>query len=212
MIFKHSRLSPLLFENTDLITVVNRFGITLGVGDYTIEELCCECGANADYLTAILNIYLGHTDTDRIDLSGFDPGLTVDYLRRTNNYYANAQLPNIERHLNSLVNRSSEDDNLGLLRKFFINAKDNLLKRIYHDEHTLFPTLLESGTAVITYDHDADFQISDQFADLANFFIRHLKGVYDNNLCRAVVSAILTLSKDLTQNNTLRRSLFSAAG
>lgn len=212
MIFKHSHLSPLLFENPDLITVVNRFGISLGVGDYTIEELCRDCGANADYVTAILNIYLGLTDTECSDIADFDPTLTVDYLRRTNNYYVKAQLPNIERHLNSLVNHSSEVDNLALLRKFFFDAKENLLRRIDHDETTLFPDLLEASPDAISYDHDVDLQIADQFADLANFFIRHLKGVYDNNLCRAVVSAILTLSKDLTQNNALRRSLFSAAG
>ena len=52
----HSRLSTLLFENPELITVVNRFGITLGVGDKSIESLCRRNGADPEFGVAIINV------------------------------------------------------------------------------------------------------------------------------------------------------------
>ena len=35
-------------------------------------------------------------------------------------------------------------------------------------------------------------------------FVIHLKGEYDVNLCHAVLVAIMTLQKDIKQNNRIR--------
>lgn len=203
----HSRLSTLLFENPELITVVNRFGITLGVGDKSIETLCHRNGADPEFVVAIINVSLGHSDSTTSNLKEFAPALIVDYLRKTNSYYATAMLPNIERHLKSLVNHSEKRDNLDLLKQFFHEAQEQLQRRIRQDEDVFFPALLEAGDNEERYPRDRqemDMQIADKFADLANFFIVHLKGKYDHNLCRGVVTAIVTLSKDIARNNELR--------
>lgn len=207
-ISSHSRLSDILYEYPQLISVVNRFGINLGVGDKTISQLCKGVSVDENFVTAIINISIGQGNPIGESFRTYAPGLLVDYLRQTNAYYEKAMLPNIERHLNSLVNMSETGDNLDLLRKFFFEAKEELIARIKRDEKGFFPKLLSaSSQEEIVYpleERDKDALLADKFSDLANFFIVHLKGKYDHNLCVAVVSSIITLSKDLSHNNELR--------
>lgn len=46
--------------------------------------------------------------------------------------------------------------------------------------------------------------IEEKLNDLINMFVIHLKGEYDVNLCHAVLVAIMTLQKDIKQNNRIR--------
>ena len=55
---KNVVLSDLLTEHSELIPVVNRFGIQLGVGAKTIEKICYENDLNTDFILTILNVYL----------------------------------------------------------------------------------------------------------------------------------------------------------
>ena len=54
---------------------------------------------------------------------------------------------------------------------------------------------------MLTEDND---NIEDKLNDLINMFVIHLKGEYDVNLCHAVLVAIMTLQKDIKQNNRIK--------
>ena len=66
---------------------------------------------------------------------------TIDYLSKTSVYYLRVQLPNIERHFDSLISRSGTDNNLGLLRHFFTDMRHELVECVNYDERLLFPAL-----------------------------------------------------------------------
>ena len=38
-------------------------------------------------------------------------------------------------------------------------------------------------------------------------FVVHLKGDYNSNLCQAVLTALLSIKKDITQNNRIRNRI-----
>ena len=46
--------------------------------------------------------------------------------------------------------------------------------------------------------------LEDKIKDLISFFVIHLKGDFDKNLCVAVISAIFILEKDIRQTNRIR--------
>ena len=46
--------------------------------------------------------------------------------------------------------------------------------------------------------------MEEKIDDLLSFFVMHLKGEYEPNLCVAVVTAIFALRKDIRQNNRIR--------
>lgn len=211
-----SKLSDIILKEPSLITVINRFDIFLGVGDKNIKEICIENSLDADFFLTILNTYINNEYFPEKILKSFDVKKIVDYLIKTNLYYQHFQIPNIERHFNSLISRSdSDNNNLSLLRKFFLEMKQELLTRIENDTTEWFPKVLELNEnskvnngegEEITLSHTNSEQhpIEDKLNDLKSFFIIHLKGNYDHNLCYAVIAAIYTLEKDIKQNNRIR--------
>lgn len=58
---------------------------------------------------------------------------------------------------------------------------------------------VSSESAVAGY-----MEVEEKLHDLLYFFVEHLRGNYDANLCTAVVSAVFSLERDLCQNNRIR--------
>lgn len=208
-----TKLCDIIFYDSNVITVINRFGITLGVGDKTIKEICVTYNLDESFFLTIINTFVNDEYFPEKILKSFSIKKIVDYLSITNAYYEQFQLPNIERHFNSLIARSdAENSNLPLLKRFFLEMKQELLQRIEYDRTQWLPELLKldfptQDTEEIRLRHNVDqtlHPIEDKLNDLKSFFIVHLKGKYDINLCHAVIAAIITLEKDIKQNNRIR--------
>ena len=133
---------PILSEPT-LIPVINRFGIYLGTGDKRIRTVCDEKEMDCNFFLTIINTFINEEYFPEKRLQSFCATQIVDYLTKTNFYYQKFQLPNIERHLNSLIEkRDTDNNNLELIRKFFTEFKKELLTRIEHDHTTWFPEIM----------------------------------------------------------------------
>lgn len=210
----NSKLCDIIFYDSSVISVINRFGINLGVGDYTVAEICRSHNLDENFLIVIINTFLNEKYFPERLLKTYSITKIVNYLEKTNSYYEQFQLPNIERHFNLLIMKSNADDgNLDLLKRFFDEMKNELLLRINFDRQEWFPQLLQLGNTTLDEDIELDnipesaHPIEDKLNDLKSFFIIHLKGKYDVNLCQAVVSSIIALEKDLKQNNRIRERI-----
>ncbi len=211
---RDSKLSDVILYDPSVIQVVNRFGIFLGVGDSTIRSICEEYGIDEPLFLSIVNTYLNRNYfpegiAGRVNLRGL-----LDYLEKTDYYYSRILLPNVERHFTLLISKSvasEEPSNLQLLQRFFMEVKSELLDVIDNDLRNWFPALRGEGDKTIRnkgsevgrkpYDN---YVLEEKISDLINFFVIHLRGKYDHNLCVAVVSALVTLEKDIQQNNRIR--------
>ncbi len=193
MIYKeNSKLSDPIFRDPSIVAVMGRFGIFPGVGDLTIGETCDLRGINTEFFLAVINTYLNpdyfpELSPDRDNLSR-----VLSYLQKTDAYYKRVQIPNIDRHFNLLLNSSNltpnSNGNLDLLNKFYQEVKAEI--------ESLSPTSPRSLT------------LEDKIRDLLSFFVVHLKGDYDRNLCLAVLSAIFVLEKDIMQTNRIRERIY----
>lgn len=124
---KNVVLSELLTEHSELIPVVNRFGIKLGVGEKTIGKICLENDLNINFILAILNVYLDEEYDPDEDLDTFDVSLIVDYLKRTVENYMQVLVPNIEKHFTPFIAMNDgENKELKLLHKMFYQFKSGL--------------------------------------------------------------------------------------
>ena len=183
---KNAVLSELLTEHSELIPVVNRFGIKLGVGEKTIEKICLENDLNIDFILAILNVYLDEEYNPEKDLDAFDVSLIVDYLKRTVENYMQASVPNLEKHFTPFIAMSGgENEELKLLHKIFYQFKSEL------SEH------LQQGLEQLS-----DYP-NELLHDLKNIIIRHISGNFNQNLAYAVIFSITALEKELHIHNRL---------
>ena len=207
------QLSEVIEEHTSLIPVIHRFGIHLGLGDKTVEEICAKYNLNTDFFLTMLNTFLNDDYFPEKKIQGFHTSQIVDYLTKTNYYYQRHQLPNIERHLRSFLTMSDPDNNsLTLIVEIFNSFKDILLYRIKIDVEEWFPFCLSISKplkdAVFTLDknhyEETDDSIEALLTDFRRIMIKHLSGKYDENLCHAVIFAVSLLAKDIKQHNRIR--------
>jgi regulator of cell morphogenesis and NO signaling len=208
------QLSEVVEESPSLIPVIHRFGIHLGLGDESVQTICKKLNLDTDFFLAMINTFLNEDYFPEKKLQGFHTSQIVDYLIKTNHYYQRHQLPNIERHLRSLISESDPDNNsLTLIWKIFSSFKSELSSRIKKDEIEWFPYCLslsknlteENAFTLEKTDADETEDPSEALlADLKHIMIKHLSGEYDENLCHAVIFSVSTLSKDIKQHNRIR--------
>ena len=198
-----TRLSEIVLEEPSVIPVLNRFGITLGIGDLTLGEVSRDNALDPDFLVSIINTYTNDDYFPEKALKSVELSTIIDYLVKTQNYYTRFQIPNIERHFDALLHTSSDNSNLSLMRRFFDTVKKEILRSIRRDNDDLFPAIA-SGSTIDDIERFAALPIEEMLTDLKNMFVIHLTGRYDLNLCYAVIVAIITLENDIRKNNRIR--------
>ena len=204
-----TKLCEVIVDEPSVVPVINRFDIVLGVGDRTIKSICKEKGIDTSFFITILNAFIHESFFLENVTGAFNAGDVVDYLRKTNNSYLRNQLPNIERHFAALISRSDANNNLPLLFNFYREVKTEIERRIDSDNQW-FDAIIsaeqsnsEVSVAGNAVQAESD-SIEDKLSDLINMFVIHLRGDYDRNLCHAVLFAVISLEKDIRQNNRIR--------
>ena len=204
-----TKLCEVIVDEPSVVPVINRFDIVLGVGARTIKSICKEKGIDTSFFITILNAFIHESFFLENVTGAFNAGDVVDYLRKTNNSYLRNQLPNIERHFAALISRSDSNNNLPLLFNFYREVKTEIERRIDSDNQW-FDAIIsaeqsnsEVSVAGNAVQAESD-SIEDKLSDLINMFVIHLRGDYDRNLCHAVLFAVISLEKDIRQNNRIR--------
>lgn len=204
-----TKLCEVIVDEPSVVPVINRFDIVLGVGDRTIKSICKEKGIDTSFFITILNAFIHESFFLENVTGAFNAGDVVDYLRKTNNSHLRSQLPNIERHFAALISRSDSNNNLPLLFNFYREVKTEIERRIDSDNQW-FDAIIsaeqsnsEVSVAGNAIQAESD-SIEDKLSDLINMFVIHLRGDYDRNLCHAVLFAVISLEKDICQNNRIR--------
>lgn len=182
-------LSDLIGEHHFLVPVINRFGIKLGLGERTVGDICAQYGLNEDFFLTILNTYLNEDFFPEKKLQKFDVCLVADYLRKTDMYYTNASIPNLEKHLNAFISISDAGNKqLKLLNKLFAEFKAEFQSRLAH-----FDKCMEEG--------DSSYAV---LLDMKNILIKHISGNFNENLCYGVLFSVESLQEDLAKHNRIR--------
>lgn len=212
---KESKLNEPLKQDPSLIQVIGRFGISIGVGDATIREICYRHDLDAEFFLAVINTYLNSNYYPELISGPRHLETLLDYLRQTDSYYREVQLPNIDRHFQMLMAKSicpetTDQSNLPLLLSFYQELRREMVETIISDIENWFPALRngDKGACLMINEYlERSHNLEEKISDLISFFIIHLKGYYDSNLCVAVVSAISILAKDMRQNNRIRERI-----
>ncbi|MDR0348425.1 MAG: helix-turn-helix transcriptional regulator [Tannerella sp.] len=207
------QLSEVVEEHTSLIPVIHRFNIHFGLSDESIQSICQKHQLDSDFFLTMINTFLNEDYFPEKKLLGFHLSQIIDYLTKTNHYYQHHQLPNIERHLRSLIAASDPDNNsLTLIGKIFDSFKEKLIARIKHDRKEWFPYCIaiskDLAGRLAVFEKKGSEENEDPIeallTDLQHIMIKHLTGEYDENLYYAVIFSVSALTKDIKQHNRIR--------
>jgi regulator of cell morphogenesis and NO signaling len=201
-----TKLADIIHTNYLLLPVLNRFGIQLGFGDITVEEMCKEKSLNAEFFLVIINSFHDHNYFPQDKLQRFDLKLLVEYIKKSHSYYLDIKIPQIENLIHRLSTKSDAGhrDQINLIEKFFSEYKDELITHIQEEENNIFPYIITIGSAfgegkvneshkqlikgntisVFAKEHS---NIEDKLYDLKNIIIKYLHPVKDSSVSNSLL-------------------------
>lgn len=207
LITPDTRLGDVVIAHPEIIEVIHRFGLRLGVGDKSLSRLCADVDINADFLAVILNTFLNDDYFPENRLRSFNLSLIKQYLLMADLSYTRFHLPTIERHFGLLLANSRDDaGSLSHLHNFFRELSAEISKRNDTDNRLLAAENLLTASQVASLSR-ADKSIEEKLLDLLTMLVKHISGEYEPRLCQAVILGIVGLRRDVANNNRLRSRL-----
>lgn len=131
---RNDRMRDIINDNNNLLTVINRFSISLGFGDKSVAVVCEENGVDADTFLAVVNFISGK------DWSGYKISLQplIGYLRKSHRFILNHALPNIKKTLIEGIQQTSNSEIAMFILKLYDSYMKEVKRHMEYEDDTVF--------------------------------------------------------------------------
>lgn len=206
-------MSDLVTEHYRSLPVLSRFGISLGFGDKTIEEVCVENKVDTETFLAIVNLLLDEEQE-------FDPKkLSIDsllfYLHNSHDYFLNYRFPGIRTKLWQVL--EPEHGNLNeAVMKYFDEYATEVRKHMDYEEKVVFPyvkSLLQGEKKQkysISMFSDQHEKVEARLSEFKRILIKYYPAKSSNEI-NSVLFDIFNSEYDLASHITIEDKLFVPA-
>ena len=169
----------LIRDNYNVLQALSSFGINLGFGDKTVEEVCKDNGVDCRTFLIVVNFLVNGYFRDE-ELEYVNVGSLLHYLQANHKYYLDFQLPFMRKELSDSLNPDGRVDKL--IMDFYDAYAAEVRKHMKYEEDRLFPyinSLLE-GMRDEAYNIEAYAKhhgMADvKLKELKNIIIKYLPG------------------------------------
>lgn len=196
------KLSVMVTERPELLLILSHFGIGLGIGDKSIEQVCREHNIDPKLFILVCNVSsFNRYDTSNVNLTDISMDALVPYLTRSHAYYLNKRLPHIRHHLDTIANLLP-DKAATALRRFYDAYINDVTQHFQHEESIVYPlieTLRDKHNDEYTID---DFinnhgNLEDTLGDLSQIIFKYLPANATDDDAIDMIFDILELQRDL---------------
>lgn len=202
----------LVKDNSELILVMGRFGISLGFGDKTVREVCSMHNVNEETYLEVANFVSKKSyNYESISL----PSL-IGYLKQAHEYYLDFNLPNIRRSLIESIDCSGKDELAMLILKFYDEYVAEVRKHMEYENEVVFKYVEQLSEGYL----DRNFTISAfagkhapigyKLKELKDIIIRYYPEKNNYQLNQVLFDIILS-EQDLTSHCMIEDKLFVPA-
>ncbi len=205
-------MRDIINDNSILLTVINRFSISLGFGDKSVAVVCEENDVDVDTFLAVINLISGK------DWSGYRIALSslIGYLRKSHQYILNHALPTIKKTLIEGIQQTNTSEIAMFILKFYDGYMQEVRKHMEYEDNVVF-SYVENLIAGKVRDK---FQISDfssrhehmagSLDDLKELFI-YRYDQQDNELISIALFHIIMCGNDLMSHCEIENKLLFPA-
>ncbi len=208
------KMADVIHRQHQIAIVLNRFGILLGLGDKTVEQVCVACEIQLDFFLAIVNVFCDKSYFPRETLKNFSMNLIIDYLKKSHHYYNHTKVPAIEEMIQKLCWKNPENEtNVVLVNKFWLTYKEELQTHTEYEEQVVFPymlgvervfegrhsDLLPSKYSIDVFEVEHN-DLEEKLFDLKNIIIKYLPPPENFDLCNSILFELFRLEKDLNNH------------
>lgn len=131
------KMIDIISDNYNLLQVMCRFGISLGFGDNTVENICKQNKVDCYTFLSVVNYMASDYHQMDEDMNKMSIPTLLKYLKSSHDYYLNFELPFIQRELEEALDKSS--DLAKLIMRFFGEYMKEIKKHMLYEEKNVFP-------------------------------------------------------------------------
>lgn len=203
---KTDKMVYLIQTNHHLLPVIHRFGIRLGFGNKTVNEVCEKFKINTGFFLTIVNTFNNKNYFPQNELLSFSPLLIIDYLKKTHRYYISYSLPQIENLMHQfLLSTKKQNTEMKMIEEFYLKYKNKLLLHIQDEEEKVFPfveELVKNPKAGKNRRFNPNFEeehkhVDFELDDLKNIILKYISPDYDIFVCNKLLTEIYHFEKDI---------------
>lgn len=211
------RMCDIICDEPALLQMMSRFGIPLGVGEQSVEQVCGAHGVDTATFLAVAN-FIKHGARGAADnLEKVSVRALTDYLKQAHTYFLDFQLPAIRRKLLEALDCSQPGEVSYLILKFYDDYMGEVRKHMLHENRKVFTYVDE----LLQGRRPGDYSIS-QFArshnsievklqELKNIIIKYYAPTEQAELLNNVLFDIFTCETDLRVHCQVEDDLFVPA-
>ena len=198
-----TKMAELMNVSPALPGVLTRMGIPFGFGDGTVEEVCRREGVDPETFLLICSVYTGdgsrpaNERVRRADLKD-----VLKYLRRSHAYYTEVAMKDLTAALVTLT-EPCDERHRNIIRKFFNEYKEELLKHLEYEENTVFPqaeAALRHGRVTPDDYEENHSHVEEKLEDLKNLLLKYMPPECGQQDIARTLSLIFTLQEDLAKH------------
>jgi len=207
------KMADLVLENYHLISILPRFGIELGFGEKSVEEVCAVYHVSLPFFLMVCNIYTYvdyfpvHENINIEHIEGMLP-----YLANSHHYYLQERIPHIESHLQKIANACSSKQG-AILMRFFAEYKDEVISHFNYEEEVVFPYIeglwagKDASNYAIRQYEETHSNVEEKLEDLINIIIKYLPSNVLPKEKASVLSDIFLLAADLNKHALIEEKI-----
>lgn len=213
-------LAELISADFKLLQVMSRFGIALGFGDKTVEEVCRDNNVDTDTFLAVCNFVSQGLKPSFDEYMSLHVEGLLTYLRNSHSFFLDFELPAIRRKFVNAVDCSTHNEIGFLILKFF----DDYVSEIkhhqeYESEHFyqyvdgLMHGKRPADVSVQHFEDDLehrndDKMISQKLTDLKNIIIRYSPTSANKEILNEALLNLFEFEKDMDSHTQLEDTVF----
>lgn len=154
------KMCDLISHEEDAIQIISRFGLEMGVGEQTIEQVCEAYHVHTPTFLAIVNYKVFHK---RVIPDDIDVPTLQRYLRNAHTYFLDFRLPRLRRALIEAIIPADPTTKIpGLILRCYDEFVEEIRTHIEHENEGLFDE----------HEHD-DQRITDKLSEIKNLIIKY---------------------------------------
>ena len=206
-------MSELICNHYPILMVVNRFGISLGIGDKTIAEVCLMCNVHTETFLAVVNLVVtGKAQLTNTQNTEQTIEALLVYLTNSHEYFVSFRLNEIRTKLLGAIQHNQSDLN-NIIKQYFDHYVEEVKQHMKHEEKTVFPyihKLISTKETPKNYNIDLfskqHTNIENKLSELKNIIIKY----YDTDSTNQLTSALYDIfdcAQDLSSHNDVENKL-----
>lgn len=207
------KLADLPELDSRLLGVFTRMGLGFGFGEDSVEEACRKNGVDVTTFLLICYVYLydGNVPSEEV-LQGVEVRDIVRYLRNSHAYYMEVAMDNLE----DLIERMlvpCEEKRKQVIRRFFIEYKQELARHFAYEENTVFPYVeavlghQAPGAFTILQYEENHSNVEEKLGDLKNLIMKYIPAECDPQATVMVLMHLYYLERDLRDHTSIEDNI-----